>query len=89
MNAIAGIPGIKVILFALICLAQIAGGAMLPRTDGFAAIGWTLSCLAIYTASFWMMALIIRLGIPLSSLVPLMSAVIPLSLIGIGIGVMI
>lgn len=85
MNAIAEIPGIKVILFVLICLAQIIGGAILPKTNGFAAIGWTLACLAVYTLSFWLMSLIIRFGIPLSSLVPLMSAVIPLSLIGVGV----
>ena len=85
MNAIAGIPGIKIILFVVICLAQIAGGAILPKTNGFAALGWTIACVAVYTFSFWLMALIIRLGIPLSSLVPMMSAVIPLSLTAIGV----
>ena len=44
----------EVILFVLICLAQIIGGAILPKTNGFAAIGWTLACLAVYTLSFWL-----------------------------------
>jgi multidrug transporter EmrE-like cation transporter len=85
MNAIANIPGINIILFVLICIAQIIGGAVLPKTNGFTDPGWTVACLTIYSFSFWLMALMIKLGIPLSSLVPLMSAVIPLSLIGVGV----
>ncbi len=85
MNAIATIPGINIILFTLICVGQIIGGALLPKTNGFTDLGWTIACLAVYSLSFWFMALLIKLGIPLSSMVPLMAAIVPLSLIGVGV----
>ncbi len=85
MASLTTIPGINIILFAMICLTQIAGGAILPKTNGFTDPAWVAACLAVYTLSFWLMAAMIKLGMPLSSLVPLMSAIIPLCLIAVGV----
>lgn len=85
MATVASIPGINIVLFILICLTQIAGGAILPKTNGFTNPGWVVACLAVYTLSFWLMATMIKQGMPLSLLVPLMSAIIPLCLIAVGV----
>ncbi len=57
----------------------------MPKSNGFIDLDWTIVCLAVYSFSFWLMALMIRLGIPLSSLVPLTAAIVPLALIGVGV----
>lgn len=77
-----------VVRFIFICVAQIVAGSWLARTDGFRHLGWTVACLGLYALSFWGMASLIRSGTPLSLLIPLMSAIIPISLIFIGVFVM-
>ncbi|MGE4431554.1 MAG: SMR family transporter [Sphingobium sp.] len=73
-----------VLLFLSLIATQIAAVSMLPRTDGFTSLRWTVACLGTYALSFWIMSTILREGQPLGLLVPLMSAVIPIATIIIG-----
>ena len=44
---------------------EVAATSSLPRTDGFRNPGWTAAVIAGYTASIWLLALVIR-HIPVS-----------------------
>lgn len=64
-------------------LTQIGGNALQAQTDGFSAPLWTAIFLDIL-ASFYVLALMIREGAPLSPLMPL-AAIVSLAVIAIGI----
>ncbi len=85
MSSVFGIPMQTILLFIAIIATQILGGIFLPRTDAFRNIPWTAICLGTYILSFWMMALMISRGMPLSLLLPLMAAIVPLALVGVGV----
>jgi multidrug transporter EmrE-like cation transporter len=85
MSTVFGIPVQTVLLFALIIVTQILGGIFLPRTDAFRNVGWTALCLGTYILSFWVMALVISRGMPLSLLLPLLAAIVPLAMVGVGV----
>jgi multidrug transporter EmrE-like cation transporter len=85
MGTVAGISVKVIAFFIFIVITQIGGSSMLAKTDGFRSPVWTAACLATYFFSFWAMAAVIRQGMPLSLLIPLMTAVIPLAVICIGV----
>jgi multidrug transporter EmrE-like cation transporter len=85
MGSVFGIPVQTILLFAFIIVTQILGGILLPRTDAFRNVGWTALCLAAYIVSFWVMALVISRGMPLSLLLPLLAAIVPLAMVGVGV----
>lgn len=87
MAAIAGVSLQTVLLFCLIIATQVLGGALLPRTEGFHNLAWTAACLGTYGFSLWLMAFLINRGVPLSLLLPLMAALVPLALVGVGVAV--
>ncbi len=74
-----------VLLVVFVTLTQVAGSALLVKTDGFRALGWTGLCLGIYVASFYAMAVMFREGMPLGLLLPLLAAVVPLMAIAVGV----
>ncbi|WP_221794505.1 hypothetical protein [Aquisediminimonas sediminicola] len=85
MGTIAGISVKVIAFFIFIVITQIAGSSMLAKTDGFRVPVWTAACLVTYFFSFWAMADVIRQGVPLSLLIPLMAAIVPLVVISIGV----
>jgi len=72
-------------LFGVIIVTQILATSFLPKTDGFRSLAWTVPCLLFYFGSFWAMSVVISRGLQLGILIPILSAVIPLFLIGVGV----
>lgn len=68
-------------LFALVVAGQIGGSTMLGLTSGFTRIGWSIACALTYAVSLYSLALLIKGGAPLSLLMPLLAAVVPLGTI--------
>lgn len=85
MTALAGISARTVFLVLFVTATQVAGSALLVKTDGFRAPGWTALCLGIYVASFFAMATMFREGMSLGFLLPLLAAVVPLLAIAVGV----
>lgn len=85
MGMVFGIPVQTILIFALIIATQILAGTFLPRTDAFRNLPWTAACLGTYILSFWLMAVLIGRGVPLSLLLPLMAALVPLAMVGVGV----
>lgn len=74
-----------ILLFVFVILSQIAAVSMLPKTEGFRNVGWVLAALGTTAVSMFAMATIIRDGMPMSILIPLMAALMPLTLIAVGV----
>jgi quaternary ammonium compound-resistance protein SugE len=85
MSNIMGVPLRTILLILFVTVTQVAGSALLVKTDGFRAPGWTALCLGIYVTSFFAMATMFREGMPLGILLPLLAAVVPLLAIGVGL----
>lgn len=85
MGSVFGVSVQTVLLFFLIIVTQIIGGIFLPRTDAMRNLPWTAACLGTYLVSFYLMALMISRGMPLSLLLPLMAALVPLAMVGVGV----
>lgn len=81
----SGLSPVAIGLFVFVVVIQLFAVATLPRTEGFTNLPWTAACLGAYGVSYWAMASIIRSGMPLGILIPLLSAVIPLCAIAIGV----
>jgi quaternary ammonium compound-resistance protein SugE len=82
---IMGIAVRTILLVLFVTITQVVGSALLVKTDGFRAPGWTALCLGIYVASFFAMATMFREGMPLGLLLPLLAAVVPLLAIAVGV----
>ncbi len=74
-NAVTGVP-----IFLLALAGQITAAITLPLTDSFRNPGWTAASLASYFASIWLIAVLIKRGLGLSIIIPLISGVAPLSI---------
>lgn len=85
MSPSAGLSVISIVLVGLALIGQILGAALMPRTAGFTNAGWTLLCLGAYAISIFVMSYVIKQGMPLSLLVPIIAAGIPLAGIVIGV----
>lgn len=81
--AMPAIPLGAIGLFLVAVATQVLGAALLPRTQGFTDATWTFLCLASYVFSLWLVALLIRQGVALNIIVPLMAAAIPLATIAV------
>ena len=78
------VPGGNLMLFLLALGTQVIGTSLLPRTGGFTDILWTSICLASYIVSFFAISLLIKQGVALNVIVPLMAASVPLAAIIVG-----
>jgi quaternary ammonium compound-resistance protein SugE len=74
-----------VILVALVAITQVAGASMLVKTVGFRDPAWTISCLAIYAVSLFLLAETIRQGMALTLIMPILAALVPLATIAIAV----
>jgi multidrug transporter EmrE-like cation transporter len=68
------------------------GGLIDPKTNGLtnrywtvACLYWTVACLAVSAVSLWGLSPMIRVGMQLGLLMPLLAAVARLAIVGIGI----
>lgn len=75
----------SVALFFFLVVSQIVAVSLLPRTAGFTNLYWTIACLSVYAASLWSLAYIIHTGMPLSLVVPILAAVVPLMSIAVAL----
>jgi multidrug transporter EmrE-like cation transporter len=64
---------------------QLAGVALLPRTEGFTNPIPTVGLLVIFGLSYWLFARMIHGGANLGIMIPLMSTIIPLATVAIGV----
>jgi multidrug transporter EmrE-like cation transporter len=66
-------------MFLVALIFQVLGAALLPKTQGFTNVAWTAGSLSAYCFSLWPVAQLIRQGVGLAAIVPLMSAAVPLA----------
>jgi small multidrug resistance pump len=48
------------VLLAVAILLEVAASALLPRTQGFTQLGWTVLVLAGYGAAIWLLTVIVK-----------------------------
>jgi multidrug transporter EmrE-like cation transporter len=72
-------------LFLVLISSQMVAISLLPRTAGFTDLYWTVACLGLYAISMWCLAYMIHAGMPLSVMIPILAALVPLVAIGIGV----
>jgi small multidrug resistance pump len=53
-------------LLGLAIASEVAATSALPKTDGFADLKWTVFVVALYAASFWLLAIVVK-EIPVST----------------------
>lgn len=85
---LAGLTVRAVVLFAIVVIGQIAGSVTLGMTAGFTRVGWSLLCAAAYVASLYALALLLKEGAPLSVMMPLLAAVVPIGAMVLAITVL-
>ena len=88
MTVFAGLTARIIVLFIVGAAGQVAGSLMLGRTAGFTNMAWSAACLAVYCISFWGLATLIREGGPLSLIMPILAATVPLIVIFVSVFVM-
>lgn len=74
-----------IILFSVAVLTNIGALSTLPLTQGFSKATPTLICISLFIVNIFLLAKIIHSGTSLSGLVPLMSGLLPLSMIVVGV----
>lgn len=80
-----GISLTTVALFGAAVITQVISIVALPRTVGFTNVAYTAICLLAFDLSLWICAKLLQGGANLSALIPLMSAVVPLTSIAAGL----
>ena len=85
MNMMLGISARAIVTFAIVMITQIVGVGLLPRTQGYTHIGWSLAQLSIFAISFAGMSRLLRDGATLGILIPLLATTMPLASVAIGI----
>lgn len=85
MNSTMELSFTSVALFLFLLFSQILALALLPRTAGFTDPFWTVVCLGIFAVSYWSLAYMIHLGMPLSLIIPILAALVPLASIAVGV----
>lgn len=72
-----------ILMFLAAVATQVLGTSLLPRTSAFTDLRWTTFCLSSYLVSLWLIAILIRQGMALNIIVPLMAAAVPLATIAV------
>jgi multidrug transporter EmrE-like cation transporter len=80
-----GVSAEAFVSFLIIVVSQMVGVALLPKTDGYTNIGFSLAQLACFALSFAVMARLIKNGVHLGILIPLLSTAMPLASVVVGI----
>ncbi len=71
--------------FLAVFAANIGALSLLPATQAFSRPFPTFACLGLFGIHLWFLARLVAQGNDLSLLIPLLSALIPLTMIGVGI----
>ena len=71
--------------FVLSVILQVVGLSLLPRSEGFTRPLPTLGLIVAFIAGIWLMARLTASGVPISILIPITGAVIPLAVVAVGI----
>jgi quaternary ammonium compound-resistance protein SugE len=79
----SAVPLNVALLFFLSLGSQVIAVSVLPKTDGFTAPLWTITCLIPYLVAMWLIAVMIRQGTALSVVMPLFAAAVPLAAIAV------
>ncbi|CAN5406707.1 hypothetical protein BH10PSE12_BH10PSE12_25480 [soil metagenome] len=85
MNSSMQLSFASVALFVVLITSQMAAISLLPRTAGFTDLYWTIACLGLYAISMWCLAHMIHAGMPLSLMIPILAALVPLVAIAVGV----
>ena len=85
---IEGITFRAVALFIVVALGQVGGSVLLAYTSGFTKPGWSLLCALMYVVSLYSLATLIKEGAPLSMMMPLLAALVPLCTIALAVAVL-
>jgi len=80
-----GVSVEALVSFVIILATQLVGVALLPKTNGYTNIGVSLAQIAMFAISFAAMARLIKSGVQLGILIPLLSTTMPLASVLIGI----
>jgi multidrug transporter EmrE-like cation transporter len=81
----AAISTHSLVLFFIVLVGQLIGVALLPKTDGYTNIGFSVLQLAMFGISFAAMSRLLRGGVPLGILIPILSGAMPLASVLISI----
>lgn len=71
--------------FVVSVVLQVLALSLLPRSDGFTRPLPTLGLITAFIAGIWLMARLTASGVPISILIPLTGAVVPLAVVAVGI----
>ncbi|MEZ5743599.1 MAG: hypothetical protein R3D89_07705 [Sphingomonadaceae bacterium] len=74
-----GLTARVIVLFVIVALGQVGGSIMLGYTAAFTRPGWSIACALTYAVSLYCLAVLLRGGAPLSMLMPLLAAVVPIA----------
>jgi multidrug transporter EmrE-like cation transporter len=85
VTAMGTITYVKLAQFAVAVVANIGALAFLPVTAGFTKPVPTIACVALFVLNLFMLSRLILTGTALSILIPLMTGLIPLSMILVGV----
>ncbi|KHK93049.1 DMT family transporter [Novosphingobium malaysiense] len=75
-------------LFLVVVCGQIGGSVLLGYTAGFTRPGWSVLCASVYAVSLFSLATLLKEGAPLSLMMPLLAAVVPLGSIAMALVVL-
>lgn len=76
---------IVIMTFVASIIFQIIGLSLLPRSAGFTQPWPTVGVILAFIAGIWLMARLSASGVPISLLLPLSAAVVPLVIVFIGV----
>lgn len=85
MESSNGLSTTSISLYIFIMITQVLAISLLPRTAGFTSLFWTASVILTYTLSLWAISYILHNGMPISAMIPAMSAVVPLATVVVGV----
>ncbi|MDR7103649.1 hypothetical protein [Croceicoccus sp. BE223] len=72
-------------IFAFLIVTQVLAVAFLPRTEAFTHPTWSVIFVITMGLSQYSFAWLLHKGAPISTLIPIMAALIPLALIFVGV----
>jgi multidrug transporter EmrE-like cation transporter len=84
-GSMLGVSVEALVSFVIILATQLVGVALLPKTNGYTNIGFSAAQIAMFAISFAVMARLIKNGVHLGILIPLLSTAMPLASVLIGI----
>lgn len=74
-----------IVMVLLVVATQVIGASFLVKTEGFRIASWTAACLVTYALSFYLLAEVIRQGMALSFVMPVLAALVPLATIAVAV----